>query len=418
MSTRPTVAQVLLCVVQAYERLVSCAMLPLLVLFLHDRHGFQTPAAQLILNVFIGLTHLSGLPGGMLADRKIGATVGLITGSALLAAGYGALAIDSNLSLWLGCGLMVLGWGLFRPSELMLLGALFPRSHARHERGFLCQYLAVQVAYILSWLLPQTAAADARRQMLFLLGAAAMLVAALVLALAARLLPSLNQRRDKDTVSPAASTDRDPANRRSAIWLLCGLAVVFGVTANQSSGSLALFGYVHTGQSSAMLPRDGLELLQDLLIFVLLLLSIAGAAWFRRRDAEPSTPLKMMWGFVATTAAFILLTTACLLGGDTARVSPAWLIGGYVLLCLAQVLIGPYVLSLATRMALPNRSGQTVGLLMTMVAVSRLATDGLALQWGRWPNHRYFGLLALASLAAAVSLFSWRRRLQDLADRC
>ena len=63
---------VLLCVVQGCERFAFFAMLPLFVLYLHHRHGFSEPTALLILGVFNGLSYVSGLPGGMLTDRKLG----------------------------------------------------------------------------------------------------------------------------------------------------------------------------------------------------------------------------------------------------------------------------------------------------------------------------------------------------------
>lgn len=38
----------------------------------------------------------------------------------------------------------------------------------------------------------------------------------------------------------------------------------------------------------------------------------------------------------------------------------------------------------------------------------------MGLLWGRWPNHRYFALLALASIGAAGVLMSRLTRLDEL----
>lgn len=418
MSARPRSTQALLCIVTAAECLVAAVMVPLLVSYLHARHGFREPTAQLLLGGFIWLTYLGALPGGILVDRKLGALVGIVAGSALLAAGYGVLALDSPLSLWPGFALVVLGQGLFRPGEITMLGTLFPTSPARHELAFLWRYLGFQVASFLAEILTNTSVRRYDRQELFSVGALAMLTIALVLTLAVRLLPALNPYRDKDSVPTAAPTDCEPANQRRAIWLLCGLAVVFSLIVGQRSGSLVLFAHGYIVEDSLMRQNEANVLLPELLLILMLLLSIAGAAWSGRRGAEPSAPAKMMWGFVAAAAAYLLLTTAGLLGGDAARVSSAWLNGGHVLLCLAEVLVSAYVLSLATRVAAPGRTGRIAGLLVALAALGGVATSGFSLLWGRWPNHRYFALLALASLLAAVSLRSWRHRLQTLSARC
>jgi hypothetical protein len=46
--------------------------------------------------------------------------------------------------------------------------------------------------------------------------------------------------------------------------------------------------------------------------------------------------------------------------------------------------------------------------------VGNLAAGGLGLLLGHWPNHRYFALLALASLGAAAALFTRIRPLERL----
>ena len=424
MSIRPTCALILLCVVQGCERFAFTAMLPLFVLYLHHRHGFSEPTALLILAVFNGLSYVGGLPGGMLLDRRLGPTAGLIMGSTLLAAGYGTLAIDHDLSLWPGFGLMVLGHGLFRPGMASRLGALFPASDARRERSFLWQYLAINLAFVFGPLCADAAIGEQRWRRLFLLATAAMAIGTLFLSLAARVLRPLPLHHAKDARSSRASEERtDTATRWRAVRLLCALAVVFWLTALQSGGSLALFAEAYTVRSIAVLGRSiaigptQFTSLHGFLVLALLPLFLAGSGWLRRHHAEPSTPVKMVWGYVTSTAAFVLLAAACLRGGDISRVSAAWLIGCYVLLAVAELLLGPFGLSLVTQIAPPHRTGQAGGLWFAASAVGNLAAGGLGLLWGRWPNHRYFALLALASLGAAAALFGWLRRLEAITDR-
>lgn len=418
MSTRPTCVLTLLCVVQGCERFAFSAMLPLFVLYLHHRHGLSEPTALLILGVFNGLSYVSGLPGGMLTDRKLGPAVGLMMGALLLTAGYGALATDRSPLLWPACALLVLGHGLFRPGMATLLGSLFPSRDSRREHGFLWQYLAINIACVVGPLCAGSVIVEHRWRGLFLLATAAMVVGTLILTIWTWVLRPLPQPLATDAGSSAAAAN--PTTRWRAVWLLCTLAVVFWLTALQAGGSLALFAEEYTLQSITVLGRSmaigptQFASLHGLLVLALLPLFLASSTRRRRRPAEPSTPVKMVWGYVATAAAFILLAAAGLHGGDTSRVNPGWLTGCYLLLSVAELLLGPFGMSLVTQTAPPNRTGQAVGLWFAAAAVGNVAAGGLGLLWGRWPNHRYFALLALASLGAAVVLLTRLSSLERL----
>jgi POT family proton-dependent oligopeptide transporter len=404
--------------VQGCERFAFTAMLPLFVLYLHHRHGFSEPTALLILGVFNGLSYVSGLPGGMLTDRKLGPAVGLIMGASLLTAGYGALATDRSPLLWPACALLVLGHGLFRPGMATLLGSLFPSIDSRREHGFLWQYLAINIACVVGPLCAGFVIVEHRWRGLFLLATAAMVVGTLILTIWTWVLRPLPQPLATDAGSSAAAAN--PTTRWRAVWLLCTLAVVFWLTALQAGGSLALFAEEYTLQSITVLGRSmaigptQFASLHGLLVLALLPLFLASSTRRRRRPAEPSTPVKMVWGYVATAAAFILLAAAGLHGGDTSRVNPGWLTGCYLLLSVAELLLGPFGMSLVTQTAPPNRTGQAVGLWFAAAAVGNVAAGGLGLLWGRWPNHRYFALLALASLGAAVVLLTRLSSLERL----
>ena len=94
----------------------------------------------------------------------------------------------------------------------------------------------------------------------------------------------------------------------------------------------------------------------------------------RSHSRSSSTAGMLVWGYVATAAAFALMTGASLRGGDAGRVSSAWLIGCYALLSLAEVLLAPLGVSLVTRLAPRHRAAQSVGL---WFAGSAVATDSL-----------------------------------------
>ncbi len=419
-SGRANSALVLLCVVQGLERLAFAATLPLFVLYLHHRHGFGEPTALLFVGVFHGLSYVCGLPGGMFADRVIGSTKSLVAGAALLACGYAALAIDCAGLLWPACLGMVVGHGLFRPAMAALLGLLAPDDDYRRERAFLWQYLVVNLAFVFGPLIADRPVRLHLWRWLFLWSSVAMMMATLVSCITSWFLPAHGASQRRRLTTETRSRQHDEPARWHAVWLVCALAVVFWLTALQSSGALALFAEHNTVRSIALGGRSiatgpaQFASLHGFLVLVLLPLLMVRMVWLRRREREPSAPVKMLWGYVCTAAAFVLLAAASLNGGDTSRVGAGWLVGGYVLLSASELLLAPFGLSLVTKLAPPNRQGQAVGLWFAMAGVGNVAAGALGLLWGNIANHRYFALLALASLASAGALFSRVSLLQRL----
>jgi len=101
------------------------------------------------------------------------------------------------------------------------------------------------------------------------------------------------------------------------------------------------------------------------------------------RKRTPSAITLMIWGYVATAGAFALMALAGLRGGDLGRVSGAWLVGCYVLLSLAEVLLAPLGVSLLTQLAPKHKAAQAVGLWFAGSAIGNGLAGALGLCWDR-----------------------------------
>lgn len=415
VSGRWSLSLILLCAVQSCERFAFLAMLPLFVLYAQDRHAMSAPKALLVLAVFQALSYLGGLPGGWAADRKLGLRVSSLLGTALLTCGYAGLALDRSALLWPSLGLMVAGHSFFKPGLHVLLGRVTSSDERAQERAFLWHYLATNVGHVAGALFGEWAAARFGWPSLFGGAAVALAVGVMLLAVSTSWLRSRAGDRDN---SSAKVSSASTAESMRAVWLLCGVAVVLWLTANQAGGSLTLFAAMNTVQQVAVFGRSfqmgpgHFASLHGLMVSVMLLifLLIQGS---QRSDAT-STAGKMIWGYVATAAAFVLMAAAGLLGGDGGRVSGAWLVSCYVLLSLAELLLGPLGVSLLTRLAPQGKAAQAVGLWFAGCAVGNGLAGALGLCWDRWPHHRYFALLALVSIGAAAVLLPRRRQLDWL----
>ncbi len=147
ISRRRSWSLVLLCAVQGCERFAFLAMLPLFVLYARDRLAMSAPSALMVLAILQALSYLGGLPGGWLADRRVGVRVSTTLGALLLTVAYGCLAFDRASLAWPAMVLMVAGHSLFRPGLHVLIARATGRDEQARERGFLWHYLAANVGY-------------------------------------------------------------------------------------------------------------------------------------------------------------------------------------------------------------------------------------------------------------------------------
>ena len=417
MSPRPSCALPLLCLVQGSERFAFFAVFPLFVLFMQRHIGMAEHSALLLLGCFLALSYLACVPAGFLADRWLGNFGSILVGSICLATGYGILALDRTELLGLALALQLIGHGLFKPGISVSTGRLYPVGDARRERSFMAQHIAVNVGAMAGPLCSEWSRAHGWPTM-FRWAAGGMAVAMIGLLVGHRWLASPSTYRP--AVSSTAIATSAARSRMRAIWLLCSVGAIFYLSAQQAGTSLALFAERHTRFPLTWQHRS-LELgpghfasLHGLLVVILMPPLLAVIAALRRRNCEPSTIAKMIWGYVVTAAAFMLMMTACLHGGDTGRVNPSWLTGCYVLLSLAELLLAPMSLSLITQLAPPGKSARMVGLWLAATAFGNALTGALGLLWGSWPNHRYFALLALTAIGAAAALLARYRDLHNL----
>ena len=401
----------LLCAVQSCERFAFLAMLPLFVLYARDRLAMSAPMALMMLAILQALSYLGGLPGGWLADRKLGVRASTMLGALLLAVAYGSLAIDRAWLFWPALALMVTGHSLFRPGLHVLIAQGTGNDERARERGFLWHYLAANLGYAAGALFGEWAHVAHGWASLFVGAAVASLIGTGLLAL-----PTIRSWQTPLNSAPRAAVSSH--GNMGAVWLLCSVAVVFWLTAQQAGSSLAVFAAMNTAQQITLLGRTmqlgpgHFAALHGLMVIAMLPVFLYLDS--RKQTRTGSTMNTLIWGYVGTAGAFALMAAASLRGGDAGRVSGTWLLGCYALLSLAEILLAPLGVSLVTRLAPQHKATQAVGLWFAGSAVGNGLAALLGLCWDHWPHHRYFALLAALSLAAAAALLSRRRHLDWL----
>ena len=389
-------------------------MLPLFVLYAQERHGIAAPQALLILALFQALAYLGGLPGGWLADRALGTRKATLLGAALLACGYGLLALDRAELLWPALLTMVLGHSAFRPGLHVLLARVADADEKVRARVFLWHYLAANLGYAAGALFGEWAHARAGWCLLFG-GATAASVVAVMLLIAG--LPWLVRRQG----APLMSQRGSPAHRCSE-YARCLVAVRGGgdLLADGTASREFTDGVrsdEHSAERESAQPHDPDR--PRSLCFAARSDRAGHAARVpctsRAKDATPTIGNQSDdLGLRGHSRG--LCTDGS--GGTSRRRS------GARKRCMARRLLRAAVagrsascaagVSLLTQLAPKHKAAQAVGLWFAGSAIGNGLAGALGLCWDRWPHHRYFAVLAAVSLAAAVPLLSRRRHLDWL----
>ncbi len=132
-----------------------------------------------------------------------------------------------------------------------------------------------------------------------------------------------------------------------------------------------------------------------------------------RWKIKVETPTKVVIGMMLTGAAYGIMTIAGLVGGDHGKVSPAWLISSYFVMTVAELLVSPMILSLISKLAPKDEVGRLMGGWYIATAVgNKFVGDTGEKLWEHIPHSRFFAILVASSLASALALSWYRKRIE------
>lgn len=231
-----------LCIAQGCERFAFVSMLPLFAQYVQERHGMSAPMALSVLSIFQALSYLGGLPGGWFADHKIWAKAASVMGALLLASGYVCMLGSVRTALWMSLALLIAGHSVFRPALHVRIASVIAATPHERERGFLWYYLAANLGYAAGGWFGEWAHRAHGWNAVFV-GAASACTAAGVALISCRTLSDSRSRSAAEPIAPDA-THSLPRSVR-AVWLLCGISVIFWLTAQQAGTSLTVFAANH-----------------------------------------------------------------------------------------------------------------------------------------------------------------------------
>ncbi len=364
---------------ELWERFSYYGMRAILVLYMvapaaQGGLGFDVKDAASIYGTYTMSVYLTALPGGLIADRWLGARLAVLLGGIVIACGHFTMVFRSTTFLYSGMALIAIGTGLLKPNISAMVGSLYKENDPRRDSGFSIFYMGINIGAVLAPLvcgyLAQSAGFksflasqgfDPAGSWHWGFGAAGvgMILGLVVFLLQRGRLRQAERRLDKaggvvsgeaEAAANGGKLTRDDWKRLSAIFIFFFFTILFWAAYEQKGASLNLFAarLVDTQFFGYTFPSSWLQSLTP--FYVIMLVPLFTILWARMGDRQPSSPAKFTLGMLCIGLAYLLMIPAAALTAY-GKVSPLWLVGLYFLEVVGEICLSPVGLSLVTKLA-------------------------------------------------------------------
>jgi POT family proton-dependent oligopeptide transporter len=386
---------------ELWERYSFYSMMAILTLYMNEALHFDVAHVGRIYGAYTAGVYFLPLLGGLLADRVFGFTRAIIVGGVLMMAGHIVLGVESLPFFYSGLVLLACGAGLLKPNVSTLVGNLYRDRPELRDQGFNIFYMGINLgAFIspltVSWLRLHYGWGPA-----FMSAAVAM---ALSLAVFVTFNRYVAEAAVKVEATDAAVENITPEDARSRVITLLAVFVISAVFWVAFYQIFYTFTFWARDNTLTTIAPGKFEVFEPLSVILLSPVLVGVWMWLQRRNAEPSTPVKMLIGVFLVAGAFGALGYAGWIGGDTGRVSAQWLIWANVAIGLGEIALSPMGLSLVNMIAPPRSRGLLMGGWFASLATGGYLAGYIGGYWEQMPHSQFFFMVTGILIATAIPL--------------
>ena len=359
---------------ELWERFSYYGMRAILVLYMvalpeQGGLGFDTKRAASIYGTYTMSVYLTALPGGLIADKWLGARLAVLLGGIVIACGHFTMVFQSTNFLYAGMTLIAIGTGLLKPNISAMVGGLYRENDPRRDSGFSLFYMGINVGAVLAPLVcGYLAQSEGFRGFLAAKGfnpatswhwgfgaAGVGMTLGLVVFLLQRGRLRQAESRIEKRAEAAEAADQSLTSgdwkRIGAIFIFFLFTMLFWAAYEQKGASLNLFAakLVNTEVFGYAFPSSWLQSLTP--FYVIILAPLFSILWVRMGDGQPSSPAKFTFGLLFIGLAYLLFMTPAAWLTAGGKVSPLWLVGLYFLEVVGEMCLSPVGLSTVTKLA-------------------------------------------------------------------
>ena len=455
--------------VEMWERFSFYGMQGIVLLYLYYTAsqgglGMDEGTASAVIGAYGGLVYLSTIPGAWLADRVLGSERTLFYSACLIMVGHIALSVLPGYTGVIAGLLMVgIGSGGLKANATALVGTLYAEGDERRDAGFSLFYLGINLGALFGPLLTGLLQQEVGFHVGFAAAALGMFLGLVQYTIGRKQLPEA--AHEVHNPLPASERGKFVALAVVAAAAIVALVLAGFVTAENLAtwviwatvvGAVALFLRIITSKKVSAVERGRVwafvpmflastafwslyqqqftvvtiysdtRLNRDLFgwempvswvqsvnpVFIIVLAGVFAALWTRLGPKQPSTPMKFALGTAIMGVAFLLFIPMA--GGGAHSAPLLGLIGILLVFTIAELLLSPVGLSLATKLAPEAFRTQMVSLFFLSVALGSVLAGYLGKFYSADHEAAYFGVLGLISVAVALVLAAFTKPIRRL----
>lgn len=350
---------------ELWERFSYYGMRALFTLFLvaettseNAGFGWTNDDALALYGWYTMLVYVSSIPGGWIADRFLGQKKTVMLGGILLCIGHTVLALNSEVSFYIGCLFIILGVGGLKPNISSMVGGLYKPKDKRRDLGFYIFYMGINIGGFLAPILCGYIGEQINWHYGFGLAAIGMFVGQIVYIWGQKYLKNVGNLISKDN-----EKDREILNRpltriekdRVKVLLISFLLIIlFWAAFEQAGGLMNLYAKQKTDRDFFGLFTVPASVFQSVNSFFIIILATAvGTFWlrWRKKGNEASSLFKIAIGIIIMALGFGFMSIAAKEAEATGSSAMYWLILAYLFHTIGELCSSPVSLSFITKLA-------------------------------------------------------------------
>ena len=135
---------------EMWERFCYYGMRALLLLYLVKSLAMGDNMGFAVYGAYTALVYVMPVIGGRIADGVLGSRLAVLFGGILMALGEFVIVGGSEMMLFWGMAIIIVGNGLFKPNISTMVGRLYPDGDKRKDSGFTIFYIGINLGALLA----------------------------------------------------------------------------------------------------------------------------------------------------------------------------------------------------------------------------------------------------------------------------
>jgi POT family proton-dependent oligopeptide transporter len=418
MTPSKTLGFVTLFLIEMWERFGYYGMTAVIVLYMVHQLGYSDDKANLTFGAFTAMAYAVPAVGGWIGDRILGSKRTTVLGATTLTIGYIMLSLPYPSLVFPALAVVAVGGGIFKANPANVISKLYQGESAKLDSAFTMYYMAVNLGATLSQIATPLIQVYVGWHVAFAICAGGLVVGQINYHMMQKHLAHVGSEPDFKPVDKKKLAlviagmllgmvavgfiiqDRELA--RGIVWAAGIIALfIFGWmwwvgNPNEKKGVLAVFiltvqtvaFFIYYQQMSTSLtlfadrnvdlnfygypvPPGQVQALNPIWIFILSPpLAWLYNQWGKSKGGDFHISTKFAMGFVILAAGFFIYGMSGHFAVD-GKISLWWMIGGYCLQSLGELLISGLGLAMVARYVGPKMRGFVMGLWFLATGISQ-----------------------------------------------